>query len=125
MNVSTSAFYAWNQQPEITDITRKREAFDIKVHDIFEENRKIYGSRRISKELKKLSINAGRYKVRQAMARLGLEVRYPKKFKVTTDSDHNHSISPNTLNRDFEATEPNEVWATDITYGAPILQRYH
>ena len=50
------------------------------------------------------------------MARLGLEVRYPKKFKVTTDSDHNHSISPNTLNREFEATEPNKVWTTDITY---------
>ncbi|NYT47238.1 MAG: DDE-type integrase/transposase/recombinase [Candidatus Methanofishera endochildressiae] len=31
-------------------------------------------------------------------------------------SDHNHSISPNTLNRDFEVTEPNKVWATDITY---------
>jgi hypothetical protein len=43
MKVSTSAFYAWNQQPEITDITRKREAFDIKVHDIFEENRIVMG----------------------------------------------------------------------------------
>jgi repressor of nif and glnA expression len=53
----------------------KRDAFDIKVRDIFEANRKIYGSRRISKELKRLGINAGRYKVRQAMARLGLEVR--------------------------------------------------
>lgn len=116
MRVSTSAFYAWNRQPEVTDQARKREAFDIKVRDIFEGNRKIYGSRRISKELKKLGINAGRYKVRQAMARLGLEVRYPKKFKVTTDSDHNHSISPNTLNREFEVTEPNKVWATDITY---------
>ena len=121
MSVSTSAFYAWNQQPELIDKIRKREAFDIKVRDIFEENRKIYGSRRISKELKKSGINAGRYKVRQAMARLGLEVRYPKKFKVTTDSDHNHSISPNTLNREFEVTEPNKVWTTDITYGAPIL----
>jgi hypothetical protein len=40
------------------------------------------------------------------MARLGLEVRYPKKFKVTTDSDHNHSISPNSLNREFEVTVP-------------------
>ena len=53
----------------------------------------------MSKELKKLGINAERYKTRQALARLGLEVRYPKKFKVTIDSDHNHSISPNTLNR--------------------------
>jgi transposase InsO family protein len=89
MKVSTRAFYAWNRQPEMPDKARKKEAFDIKVRDIFEVNRKIYGSRRISIELKKADINAGRYKVRQAMARLGLEVRYPKKFKVTTDSDHN------------------------------------
>ena len=116
MRVSTSAFYAWNQQPEMTDKARKREVFDIKVRDIFEENRKIYGSRRLSTTLKQSGINAGRYKVRQAMARLGLEVRYPKKFKVTTDSDHNDSISPNILDRDFEVTEPNKVWTTDITY---------
>ncbi|SMG64728.1 Integrase catalytic region, partial [methanotrophic bacterial endosymbiont of Bathymodiolus sp.] len=25
-------------------------------------------------------------------------------------------ISPNTLNREFEVTKPNKVWATDITY---------
>jgi hypothetical protein len=60
MRVSTSAFYAWNQQPEITDKARKREVFDIKVRDIFEANRKTYGSRRLSKELKKTGINAGR-----------------------------------------------------------------
>jgi len=42
MRVSTSAFYAWNRQPEMTDKARKREAFDIKVRDIFEVNRKVY-----------------------------------------------------------------------------------
>ena len=47
---------------------------------------------------------------------MGLQVRYPRKFKVTTDSKHHHVISPNTLNRDFEVTEPNKVWTTDITY---------
>ncbi|SMG62914.1 [weak similarity to] integrase catalytic region [methanotrophic bacterial endosymbiont of Bathymodiolus sp.] len=52
MRVSTSAFYAWNQQPEMTEKNRRREAFDIKVRNIFEENRRIYGSRRISKALK-------------------------------------------------------------------------
>ncbi len=50
------------------------------------------------------------------MARLGLEVRYPKRFKVTTDSDHNEAISPNKLDRQFEVNEPNKVWTTDISY---------
>lgn len=62
MNVSTSAFYAWNQQPEISDKMKQREKFDAKVREIFEENKKVYGSRRISIALKEQGINAGRIK---------------------------------------------------------------
>ena len=40
----------------------------------------------------------------------------PRKFRVTTDSNHSKSISPNVLDRDFTATSPNEKWVTDITY---------
>ena len=42
--------------------------------------------------------------------------RYPKRFKVTTESDHNEAISPNLLNRQFDVAAPNKVWTTDITY---------
>ena len=66
--------------------------------------------------MKKAGIEAGRYKVRRLMARLGLEVRYPKRYRVTTDSDHNETISPNKLDRQFAVAEPNKVWTTDITY---------
>ena len=41
---------------------------------------------------------------------------HPKRFKVTTDSDHNEVISPNLLNRQFDVAAPNKVWTTDITY---------
>lgn len=50
------------------------------------------------------------------MKRLGLQVRYPKKFMITTDSTHHHVISPNTLNRDFDITASNKAWTTNITY---------
>lgn len=70
----------------------------------------------MSGKLSKLGIKAGRYKVTRLMSELGLKVRYPKKFKITTDSDHNDSISPNTLDRQFTVTSPNKVWTTDITY---------
>ena len=49
------------------------------------------------------------------MTELGLKVRYPKKFKVTTDSDHNDAISANKLDRQFTLKAPNKVWTTDIT----------
>ena len=35
---------------------------------------------------------------------------------MTTDSNHNEAISPNSLDRQFEAKAPNQVWTTDITY---------
>ncbi len=50
------------------------------------------------------------------MRKLAFKPRYPKRFKVTTDSNHNKSIAPNSLNRQFEVTLPNSVWTTDITY---------
>ena len=50
------------------------------------------------------------------MKKLGLKPRYPKRFQITTDSDHNEAISPNLLNRKFDVAMPNKVWTTDITY---------
>jgi putative transposase len=50
------------------------------------------------------------------MKKLGLKPRYPKRFKVTTCSDHKEAISPNLLNRQFDVIALNQVWTTDITY---------
>jgi putative transposase len=33
----------------------------------------------------------------------------------TTDSQHEHPVAPNLLNRDFTATAPNTKWVADIT----------
>ncbi|KWT88140.1 putative integrase catalytic subunit [Candidatus Magnetominusculus xianensis] len=39
-----------------------------------------------------------------------------KRFKATTDSKHKLPVADNLLNRRFEATVPNQVWVSDITY---------
>jgi transposase InsO family protein len=38
------------------------------------------------------------------MNQLGLRSKLSKKFKVTTNSKHNHLIMPNVLNREFSVT---------------------
>lgn len=48
----------------------------------------------------------GYRQVRRLMARLGLEARYPKRFKAATDSNHNGAISPNGQNLQFGAEAP-------------------
>lgn len=89
---------------------------ETKAVQLFEENKKVYGSRRLSEAFAKEDIQVGRFKARRLMTKLGLKPRYPKWFKVTTDSDHKDAISPNLLNRKFDVSEPNKIWTTDITY---------
>jgi transposase InsO family protein len=43
-------------------------------------------------------------------------LRGKRRFKVTTDSNHDLPISPNVLNREFTVAEPDKVWVGDITY---------
>ncbi|MBD9354509.1 DDE-type integrase/transposase/recombinase [Methylomonas albis] len=59
------------------------------------------------------------------MRDLKLKVRYPKRFKVTTDSNHSEAISPNRLDRQFQGAEPNQVWTTDITYLWTLQRRLY
>lgn len=116
MRVSPSAFYAWAQAPENTAKKERQKQLEARACQLFEENKKSYGSRRLSDAFKKEGIPVGRFKAGRLMATLGLEVRYPKRFKVTTDSNHNDAISPNLLDRQFDVAAPNKVWTTDITY---------
>ena len=116
MELSTSAFYEWLKNPGDTDRIRKREALEGKVRQLFYEYKQIYGYRRLSDALGKVGMKSGYYQVRHLMARLGLKARYPKRFKVTTNSNHSEAISANTLNLQFDVIAPNQVWTTDITY---------
>ena len=116
MAVSKSAYYAWCKKPNTAAKKRQQQWLINKVTQEFKESRYSYGSRRLSIELKKQGIQVGRHKVRRLMQALKLAVRYPKRKQVTTDSRHSESVSPNTLDRQFKVSQPNQVWATDITY---------
>lgn len=46
----------------------------------------------------------------------GIRAKQSRRFRVTTDSGHYHSVAPNLLGRDFESALPNRKWLADITY---------
>jgi len=51
------------------------------------------------------------------MRKLGLVAKTKKRYRInTTSSNHNLTIAPNILNRDFYATYPNKKYVGDITY---------
>ena len=56
------------------------------------------------------------YMVRSIKEEYDIKCHRHKRFKVTTDSNHNKLVYPNVLNQKFDAKRPNESWVNDITY---------
>lgn len=113
--VSSSGFYDWLQR----DFSQNRLAndnLDCNIINIYEQHKKRYGSPRIHKELVESGKVLSRQRVARRMQRLGLRAVQSRKFKVTTDSNHNKPVAENLLQQDFHANHPNQKWVADITY---------
>ena len=70
----------------------------------------------MQKTLKQEGIECNHKKVRRLMKELNLVPKVKKKFKATTNSNHNLPVEPNRLNRKFFAIRPNIAWVGDISY---------
>ncbi len=113
--VSRSGFYAWKSRPQC-DRSRKDEMLSTKIREAFHESRQTYGTPRIQAELKDDGHAVGRRRISRLMASQGLQAVCSRRFRVTTDSDHDRPVAANILNRDFEPEAPDQAWAGDITY---------
>jgi putative transposase len=73
----------------------------------------VYGSRRLQVALLREGISVGRRRLRRLMRKLGLCAIRPK--RNTSKPHPEHKIYPYLL-RDTTIEQPNQVWASDITY---------
>ena len=87
-----------------------------KVKAAFEKGRKSYGTRRIKDELQKQETIVSRRRIGRLMREEDLKVKTKRKFKVTTDSNHDKPIAPNLLERKFAVSTPDTAYVSDITY---------
>ena len=115
MRVSRSSYYQHLKQQQRPSCSQQRKLESL-AKSIHEASKESYGSRRISEALQAKGYPVGRYQARSLMRKLNLVAKSNKRFKVTTDSNHNHPVAPNLLNRQFQVDRPDTVWASDITY---------
>ncbi len=92
------------------------DALLVHIKAIHAETRGGYGWPRTWKELLARGIRVGKQRVQKLMQLHGIRAKGKRRFKVTTDSNHDLPISPNLLNREFTVAEPDKVWVGDITY---------
>lgn len=74
-----------------------------------------YGSRRITRELRRRKWTVNRKRVQRLMREDNLLCLRKRKFVVTTDSDHGLRVYPN-LARQMTLTGIDQLWRADITY---------
>jgi len=114
LEISRSGYYKWmkiNENPKNMEDQLNKE-----IIAIFRRSKDTYGSPRIAIELNKKNIKSSKSTVARRMGSLRIYARAPRKFVVTTDSDHDYMVADNLLNRQFEVAELNTVWVSDITY---------
>ena len=58
----------------------------------------------------------GKQRVQKLMRQHGIRAKGKRRYKVTTDSNHDLPIAPNLLERQFTVARPDQVWVGDITY---------
>ena len=116
LEVSRSGYYAWrNGQTHLSKSTEQK--MEQKIIDTFQEHKRRYGARRISKTFQLTGQPVSRYKAGKVLNKYGLKAIQPRSFvPKTTDSRHVYKISPNLLLERAMPQQPNEVWVGDITY---------
>ncbi len=114
LGVSASGYYAWCKRLPSTR-AKKDEQLKVRIKASFDESRKTYGSPRVLEDLREDGEKIGRNRVIRLMQAEGLRARVRKRFKNTTNSEHDQPIAPNVLERNFEAEAPNQRWVGDTT----------
>jgi len=120
LEVSRSGFYAWLGRPESRRSRENRRLTEL-IDEEHRRGRRVYGSPRVHAALKARGETCGLNRVARLMREAGVRSKVTPKFKLTTNSNHNHAVAPNLLNRDFSTSGPNQVWSSDITY-IPTLE---
>ena len=115
--VSRSGYYAWRlRRRHPSRRQMEREKLDNLVVQAFEARKGRSGAVGITLDLDDHGHTYNRKTVAASMKRQGLVAKAAKKYKATTDSDHNLPVAPNRLEQDFTAEFPNQKWVCDITY---------
>jgi len=116
LGVARSGYYAWVDRQESESSKMNRVLGDL-IGQMFTENRRTYGSPRITHGLRQQGYRCNHKRVERLMRQQGLKARPRRRWRPrTTDSAHDHPIADNLLRERPAPVAMNEIWVADITY---------
>jgi transposase InsO family protein len=120
--IAPSTYY--EQKARQADPTRQparlqREAqLRPEIERVWRANRRIYGAKKVWKQLNREAIPVARCTVARLMRALGLRGVVRGRRMKTTVPDALAERPRDLVQRDFTATRPNQLWVADLTYVA-------
>jgi transposase InsO family protein len=88
------------------------------IRRVWEENFRVYGVRKVWRQLGREGISVARCTVARLMRRMELQGAVRGKTVKTTFSDRATPCPADRVNRQFQAPRPNALWLSDFTYVA-------
>jgi transposase InsO family protein len=121
IEIAPATYYEHKHQqrePERRSARAKRdETLMPEIQRIFDDNYKVYGVRKVWKQLLREGFEVAKCTVRRLMRQMGLQgATRGKAFTVTTIPDDPLARPLDLVERDFTADAPNRLWLADITY---------
>lgn len=95
---------------------RRDEALSAEIRRVWDENRQVYGVRKVWKQLRREGLDVARCAVARLMRRLGLRGVIRGKTVKTTVSAKATPCLLDKVNRQFRAERPNALWVSDFTH---------
>jgi putative transposase len=89
------------------------------IRQMWDENHRVYGPRKVWKQMGREGLRVARCRVRRLMRELGLAGASRGRAWITTTRSQPEADRPRDLvDRQFTATRPNQLWVADFTYVA-------
>jgi transposase InsO family protein len=115
LGVSRSGYNAWKQRVPSNSETHRNNIKE-KIKKIYDDSYQNYGAPKITEMLHKQGECIAEKTVGNYMRQMGIKAQWVKPYTVTTiDSDFSSALK-NILDEQFNPSEPDAVWVSDITY---------
>ena len=115
LNIKSSSYYGWINR-EISEQQIYRNHRELLVRAAHSETKERYGVDWLHAYLSAQGYDISQYMIRSIKEEHDIKYCRYKRFKVTTDSNHNKLVYLNMLVQQFDAKRSNESWVSDITY---------
>jgi putative transposase len=114
LGVSRSGYYEWRDRPESRRAIEDRQLLQ-SIRAMHVQSREAYGADKTWRVLRAKGVACGRHRVARLRRQNGIEARRKRRFRVITEHHKLAPPAPNILQRRFQVTQPDRIWAGDMT----------